>query len=266
MGRLVVLPVLVAGLVVSGCGLFDGNRNRQMEQGNRLYAQGSYIQAYREYKPLADRGNAEAQFAIGYMYERGNLGGIFGMFGADPDYGEAGQWYRKAAERGYSKAQSNLGRMYARGLGVARNDAEAAKWYRLAAIQGLSEAQYNLAARYNRGSGVPRDSILSHAWASVAATNSTGTTRQSAERLRESEASKLTPKDLSTAQRLAKEWRPGAEMTPPRLPEASPSVAAPVRAASSIEGRLKELKRLRDLGLIDDDEYAEMRKNILRDL
>ena len=90
MGRLVWAPVLLAGLIVTGCGLFESSPNVQIERAHKLYAQGSHIKAYREYKQLADRGNADAQFAIGYMYEKGHVsGGLLGMFGSAPDYDEA---------------------------------------------------------------------------------------------------------------------------------------------------------------------------------
>ena len=120
--------VLVAGLVVAGCGMFEKPpASQRLDRANALIARGAYPQAYREFKPLADQGNADAQFAIGYMYELGIPRGVLSSIFGTPDYDEARKWYRKAAERGSAKARSNLGRMYANGLGVARNDAEAAR-------------------------------------------------------------------------------------------------------------------------------------------
>ncbi len=150
MGRFVWAPVLLAGLIVTGCGLFESEPNVRIERAHKLYAQGSHISAYRQYKQLADRGNADAQFAIGYMYEKGQVRGMLGMFGSAPDYDEAQKWYRMAAERGLANAQSNLGRMYAGGVGVAR---ETMARRRGGVPQGSGSGA-------PRGSVQPRDQVL----------------------------------------------------------------------------------------------------------
>ncbi len=263
-----LIPVFMAVLVVGGCGLLTGGppTNQRLDHAHALYAQGSYPQAYKSFKRLADQGNADAQFAIGFMYEYGKPRGGISYFFQTPDHAEAANWYRKAAARGSAKAQSNLGRLYANGLGVARSDAEAARWYRKAASQGLAEAQYNLGNRYYLGLSVSRDYLLAYAWASLSATNSTGGTQQNAARLRDLAASKMTPGELSEAQRLAREWRPGVKMATPAPSKEPRKLVAPESARASVEERLTKLGQMRDRGLVTDDEYAEMRKNILRDL
>ena len=81
--------------------------------------------ALREWRPLAEQGNANAQFFLGVMYDKGQ--------GVRQDLREAARWFRKAAEQGVAEAQSNLGFMYGYGEGVPQDYAQAYMWYDLAA-------------------------------------------------------------------------------------------------------------------------------------
>ncbi len=60
----------------------------------------------------AQAGDAEAQFNLGVMYDRGQ--------GVPQDDVQAAEWYRKAAEQGHAGAQHNLGSAYYDGRGVPR--------------------------------------------------------------------------------------------------------------------------------------------------
>jgi TPR repeat protein len=107
-------------------------------------------------RPLADRGDAEAQFNLGVMYANGR--------GVPQDDWAAASWYRKAADQGNALAQNNLGNRYANGRGVAQNDAAAVSWYRKAADQDYAIAQYNLGVMYDNGRGVPQDHAAALNW------------------------------------------------------------------------------------------------------
>ena len=87
---------------------------------------------FKETFQAAEQGDAEAQFNLGKMYDKGQ--------GVRQDDVQAVQWYRRAAEQGYAKAQYNLGVMYANGEGVRQDYTQAVQWYRKAAEQGLAEA------------------------------------------------------------------------------------------------------------------------------
>ncbi|MEM7582608.1 MAG: caspase family protein [Acidobacteriota bacterium] len=79
--------------------------------------------------PQAKAGDAEAQYYVGQIFEKG--------LGTTADYASAAEWYRKAAEQSYAAAQTSLGYLYEEGLGVTRDEVEALNWYRKAA--GLAE-------------------------------------------------------------------------------------------------------------------------------
>ncbi|MFZ3063902.1 MAG: tetratricopeptide repeat-containing serine protease family protein [Nitrospirota bacterium] len=107
----------------------------------------------------ADSGNAEAQYKLGVMYEKGE--------GVPKDDAKAVEWYQKAAAQGNADAQFNLGWMYADGKGVLKNvnkvnelwqkAAKAVELWQKAAAQGNADAQFKLGWMYLSGKGVPYD-------------------------------------------------------------------------------------------------------------
>src|SRR5438874_13835835 len=60
-----------------------------------------------EVRTKAEKGDAQAQFDLGFMYDEGKS--------VERDSTEATKWYRKAAEQGFAKAQLNLAAMYESG-------------------------------------------------------------------------------------------------------------------------------------------------------
>ncbi len=90
---------------------------------------------------LANDGNADAQFWVGFK---------FACEGTSGSFSTAGQWYKKAAEQGHALAQFNLGVMYSRGQGFARNREMSSFWITKAAERGDCGAQYMLGMNRNR--------------------------------------------------------------------------------------------------------------------
>jgi TPR repeat protein len=174
----------------------------QFEDAAAAYQRGDYESAFRLLQPLAEQGDADAQFVLGVMYDNGE--------GVPQDYVEAAKWYRRAAEQGYAAAQFSLGTMYLYPndygvlYGVLQDYAEAARWYRLAAEQGYDSAQTQLGFMYDRGRGIMQDYILAHMWFNLAANQESEIGRQNRDRM----AKKMTPAQIAEAQRLAREWRP----------------------------------------------------------
>ena len=66
MNRLLILPVLLLNLLV-GYPAFSA----EFQKGVDAYDRGDYATALREWKPLAEQGNAPAQFNLGLMYDKG---------------------------------------------------------------------------------------------------------------------------------------------------------------------------------------------------
>ena len=91
--------------------------------------------------------------------------------------------------------------MYDEGQGVSQNYKTAVKWYRLAAKQGDASAQTNLGVMYGLGQGVIQDWVYAHMWGNVASSNG----NENGGKLRDFAAKQMTPADISTAQKLARE-------------------------------------------------------------
>jgi TPR repeat protein len=153
--------------------------------------------------PLAQQGDAKAQALVGLINYRGSRD-------MPRDLNEAANWFRRAAEQGNASGQFYLGTMCYQGQGVPQDYAEAAKWYRLAAEQGDPEAQYSLGVMYARGEAGQTDQVQAYMWLNLAAARfpASDTRRRTATDSRELLATKMTPEQLSQAQKLSRDWKP----------------------------------------------------------
>ncbi len=97
------------------------------------YQRGDYATAYREWFPLAEAGDAEAQFNLGIMYDLGQ--------GVAQSKVRAATWYRRSAEQGFAAAQYNLAVMFANGEGVPQNNVLAYALFDLAAADDPEAAE-----------------------------------------------------------------------------------------------------------------------------
>ncbi len=110
------------------------------EQGAAAAARGDQATPLQQLQPLAERGDAQAQCKLGWMYAKGQ--------GVAKDVKEASKWYRLAARQGDARAQFELGWQYFRGDFGGSNFKEAAKWWRLAAARGNGPSQAMLGWLY----------------------------------------------------------------------------------------------------------------------
>jgi TPR repeat protein len=166
------------------------------------FQDGDYSAALRLADPLAARGDARAQSVLGLIYYRGR--------GVPVDLNEAVKWFRRAADQRDAAAQFYLGVIYSEGHGVPQDYAEAAKWYRLAANQGDALAQYNLGLAYARGEVGEPDNVSAYVWFNLAAARipASDARRGEAVSSRDAVASKMTPDQITEAQKRAREWKP----------------------------------------------------------
>ncbi len=196
---------LAAGLVVALSLLLPtiGPAWAGFDDGMAAVKRGDYQAAHEIWLPFAERGDMRAQYNLGVLYDRG--------LGVPQNFAEAAKWYLAAAEKGHTDAEANLGYAYEQGRGVAQDFGAAAKWYRRAADRGDIAAQANLGILYANGLGVQQDDVQAHMWLNLAASRTKGRkARRRLMRKRDSVAARLTPEQLTEAQRLAQEWRPKA--------------------------------------------------------
>jgi len=239
-----------------------------LKEGYDALSKKDYVTAANEYRPLAERGDAEAQYRIGRMYEFGNgypqdkaqgiawirkaaaqghvdaeqeLGVVYATGdGAKQDNAQAVAWFRKAAEHGDAMAQYNLGLLYARGQGVATDYAQSFDWWRKSAAQGYVDAQFKLAVVYHNGQGAAQDDVLAFAYATIAARNGDKENIDYRNEL----AKPLTPEQKRSATALANAWKvgqplPGSAATSGSAAGATAAAAtAPVKTRCSATGSM----------------------------
>lgn len=118
----------------------------------------NYKDAMKLYLPLAQKGDSDAQYHIGRMYEKGQ--------GVWRNYDEMAKWYIKAAEGGHPAAQYRVAVGYYYGFaGLPKDEEQALKWLRRAAEGGDRKAQKILGRAYEEGRlGLPVDPKQAEYW------------------------------------------------------------------------------------------------------
>jgi TPR repeat protein len=97
---------------------------------NGLGMHANELLAYKYMKAAANAGHALAQHGLAFMYLEGECVN-------EPQPEKALHWFRKAAEQGLAGSQTTLGMMYAEGRGVEKDPEEAKRWYKMAGFEDL---------------------------------------------------------------------------------------------------------------------------------
>jgi TPR repeat protein len=184
------------------------------ELGRQALESGHSAQAIELWRPLAEAGDADAQFGLGILYND--------AVGVEQDYAEANYWFLRAAEQGYAMAQFNLGNAYKKGTGMAIDPAMAVIWWRKAAEQDFAPAQFNLGSALLEGLGTPRDRAAGLSWHRRAAANGHPQAQRSLE----------LHKDTAPTNDAKPDTRPAAPPTTATAPNEAPAgnTAKPLRA------------------------------------
>ena len=148
-----------------------------------------WVTLFKETLQQAKRGDSEAQYNVGAMYQDGR--------GVKADRDKALEWYEKAARQGNTRAvsrldlmqanqasflselqraeqgnagsQYNIGNMFTKGNGTNMDLKQALGWYEKAASQGHIKAAYKLGLAHYEGSGVRKNGKQALKWLGVAA-------------------------------------------------------------------------------------------------
>lgn len=129
------VAIVAFGVIISAPVAHSGT----WEDGLKAFARKEYAAAAKLFRPLAEKGNAVAQYRIALMHKMG--------LGVSKDRKQAQKWSRLAAKQGNPEAQVLLGSLYYTGEGKESEDIEKAyMWYDVAAMQGNDEAKKELAA------------------------------------------------------------------------------------------------------------------------
>lgn len=173
------------------------------KSGWDLYQQGQFTEAFDVWKPLANAGDAQSQFNLAVLYERGRgveadstkavywnnravelkyppaLHNLALSLLTEKRNVEAVQYLLQAADRNFAASQYTLGKIHQFGIGTTKDPARAFQYIETAANSGLVKAQYNLGKMYRDGYGTSADDRVSAEWFEIAANRGYGKAQNS---------------------------------------------------------------------------------------
>jgi len=152
--------------------------------GLRWYEYGNYDIALKYWKPLAEDGDCDAGYGLGLLYFRGA--------GVRKSYKEASNVWFKSANQGQGQSQLALGIMYSH--------------------ESIPYSPINC----RRGCGVGKDLVKAYKWFGLASKMGSSAEQNRADELLEKIRVKMTPKQISTADDLIKEWEANPSLCKPR--------------------------------------------------
>ena len=93
---------MLTSLLLLGCQAMNKQpeADQALAAGQALYRQQDYHSAYLKLRYAAERGQAQAQYAVGYM--------LYNGIGVDRDQDAALSWFMRSAKKGYAKATQAL--------------------------------------------------------------------------------------------------------------------------------------------------------------
>jgi hypothetical protein len=128
-----------------------------VKSGIDAWQHGDYASAVAIWRPLAQKGDADAEFDLGQAYRLGR--------GVPVDLAQAQLWLEKAADAGHLDAQTTLGLL----LFDSGNRSGAMRWLKKAAERGEPRAMLVYGTALFNGDGVPKDPLAAYAYVSRAA-------------------------------------------------------------------------------------------------
>jgi TPR repeat protein len=130
---------------------------QNVRAGIEAWQGADYARAVAIWRPLAEKGDADAAFNLGQAYRLGR--------GVPTNLGAATTWFQRAAAKGHVDAQTTLGLL----LFGNGDQAGGLKWLKAAAEKGEARALLVYGTALVNGDGVKRDPVLGYAYVSRAA-------------------------------------------------------------------------------------------------
>ena len=191
---------------------------QSVKAGIEAWQRADYPAAIAIWRPLAEHGDADAQFNLGQAYRLGR--------GVPLDLSAAKVWFERAARSGHLDAETTLG------LLTFQNGDRAGglKWLKQAAEQGEPRALLVFGTALYNGDGVPQDRILGYAYVSRAAAQGLEPAQETLAQINQLMPIAERQKGAALAQAKAKQAPPPTSAPKPRslrIAAAKPPVAKP---------------------------------------
>jgi TPR repeat protein len=219
-GRPLLAASAAAILLLSAAGA--GAAPSDVKAGVDRWMRGDYAGAIAQWRPLAESGNADAQFNMGQAYKFGR--------GVPANPSTALGWYQKAAKQGHDQAALNIGML----LYNSGRRQEAMPWIRKGVELGSPHAQYILGTELFNGDLVAKDWPRAYALMLRAADGGVGPAADNLKEMDRFIPAEQRRQGVALAQRLERPTGPGGMRTnifPSAAVAAVSRPPAPVKAA-----------------------------------
>ncbi|MBL42023.1 MAG: hypothetical protein CMM49_05105 [Rhodospirillaceae bacterium] len=196
----IFLFVVIFYSSVNSQSLMDDELTLLIKEGTQARVKGDYKKALKILKPLAVKGNSEAQYQMGEMLRKGQ--------GLPQNHKYAISYFVKSAKQKNVKAEYRLGSMFNEGWGVKYDQKKAFYWWKKAAFHGHTDAQMQLSIAYFKGWGVERSFINSYAWSILTTSQKIDGSKANKKMLEDL----MTKNEIKSAKKLAKKfWQQAVE-------------------------------------------------------
>lgn len=207
---------LLLGLAIAAASLPASAQS--VRAGVEAWQKGDAASAVAIWRPLANKGDADAAFNLGQAYRLGK--------GVPLDLAQAQGWLERAARKGHVDAQSTLGLL----LFQNGNRVGAMRWLKAAADAGEPRALLVVGTALYNGDGVPADPVKAYAYVSRAAAQGLAPAKATLADMDEVIPLEQRQKGIAMAQAMAAEKK--AE-TPAAATKAAPSKAASAKTPAA---------------------------------
>ena len=198
--------------------------------GIEAWQHADYDAAVRIWRPLAEKGDADAAFNLGQAYRLGR--------GVPTNLGAAATWFERAAAKGHVDAQTTLGLM----LFENGDRVSGIRWLKQSAEKGDPRAMLVYGTALFNGDGAKKDPILGYAFVSRAAAQGLAPAQATLDQLDQIIPLEMRKKGLAIAMAKAKTAPPPSSKPERAAPKplqtaaAKPSAPPPIAASQSLAG------------------------------
>ena len=233
---------LLLGLMIGAAAALPAHA-QSVRAGIEAWQKGDTAGAVAIWRPLAEKGDADAAFNLGQAYRLGR--------GVTLDLAQAQNWLDRAARKGHVDAQTTLGLL----LFQNGNEVAAMRWLNGAAEAGEPRALLMVGTALYNGDGVARDPVKAYAYVSRAAAQGLAPAKATLADMDSVMPLEQRQEGVALAQsmlnrRLASESKapsppkpPAAKPAPAKVaqakppPSPKPTSAAPAKPVSATTGR-----------------------------
>lgn len=194
-----------------------------VRDGVEKWQKGDMAGATAIWRPLADKGDADAAFNLGQAYRLGK--------GVPLDLAQAQGWFERAARKGHVDAQTTLGLL----LFSNGNQVAAMRWLKGAAEAGEPRALLMVGTALYNGDGVPQDPVTAYAYVSRAAAQGLAPAKATLADMDSVMPLEQRKKGVALAQQIANGKKAPPSAPPPKVATAKPTAPSPQPKAAAVK-------------------------------